>query len=312
VISLERSGKQGSYAMRSFRAPLAALLLISMLGCTTDGPARTKGWFSSLPAFRGPTGSDVVQLEWALIERPVGDRYLNEDLWALVNEQVIPLERKDLLENNGLRIAQIGGLLPAEFQELLHSERSNPAPRRRALRAGNLTRLAVGAPVAKCSVLAPNAPRNFVSAPDEAADYDFENVQFNLVASSALVSDGKVRISMTPEIQHGQSKVTIRPSENNNGWVCKQQPNTRTYGELSWDVTLAPDDYLLVGCWFKSKQTYGKECFVRIDEPRPVQRLLVIRAVRQLSEAAGTEVAEENVPPRTVASVAQTALAAPR
>jgi hypothetical protein len=110
---------------------------------------------------------------------------------------------------------------------------------------------------------------------------------------------------MTPEIQYGESKVKIGRAEDGTGWTCKQQPNTHTFGELSFDATLSANDYLMVGCWFSSKETFGKECFVRVDETKPVQRLLVIRTIRQQTEGVGPEIAQENLPPRTVAAVAQ-------
>src|SRR5438128_12650702 len=108
--------------MRSACAVLMALIAGSVVGCTSGAPGRSTAWFQTLPAFRGPVGPDVIQIEWAVIERPVGDHYINEDLWSLANEQIVPLERKDVLQDNGLRLAQIGGLLSAEFQEMLRSE----------------------------------------------------------------------------------------------------------------------------------------------------------------------------------------------
>src|SRR5262249_21376080 len=166
--------------MRSPCTLLMALLVAAIVGCTTDGPVRSTTWFKGLPSLRGPTGPDVVQLEWALIERPIGDRYLNENLWGLANEQIVPLERKDVLENNGLRIAQISGLLPAEFQDLLKSERSNPNARRRQIRAGQPAKLPLGPPREKCEVLALNASRDAHVGPDGSADSRFDNAQFNL------------------------------------------------------------------------------------------------------------------------------------
>jgi hypothetical protein len=304
MAALRLLGKQGSSAMRLSCVVFAALLVLSAAGCTTDGRSHSTAWYTTLPGFRGPTGPDVVQVEWALIERPVGDRYLNEDLWSLANEQVVPLERKDTLENNGLRIAQIGGLLPAEFQELLRSERSNPNARRRLVRAGQPASLVLGPARASFSVLAPNTPRDKATGSDEGAD-SFENAQFNLVVTPALAAEGKVRLAFKPEIQFGQPKVAIRPSEGGAGWAFEQRPSTRSYGELSWDVTVSSNEFILVGGCFKRENTFGKECFIRVDEPKPVQRLLVIRASRQVMEAVGFETAEENVPPRTVATVAQ-------
>jgi hypothetical protein len=304
MAALERLGKQGSSAMRLPCVALAAFLVLSTAGCTTDGRSHSTAWYTTLPGFRGPTGPDVVQLEWGLIERPVGDRYLNEELWALANEQVVPLERKDTLENNGLRIGQVGGLLPAEFQELLRSERSNPNARRRQVRAGQLVRLPLGPTRANCTILAPNTPGDKTRDPNESVDF-FDNAQFNMVVTPALAADGKVRLAFKPEILFGPPKVAIEPSREGAGWTFEQRPSTRTYGELNWDITVSPNEFILVGGWFKRESTYGKECFIRVDEPKPVQRLLVIRASRQVTEPAGIETAEENLPPRTVAAVAQ-------
>jgi hypothetical protein len=298
----ERIGRQGSSAMRSLCAFLSALLFIVALGCTTDGP-RAKNWFSSLPAFRGPTGSDVVQLEWGLIERPVGDRYLNEDLWSLANEQVVPLEHKDLFESNGLRIAQLGGLLPSEFLEMVRSERSNPAPQRQQVRAGRPTLLALGPVREECDCTRPaliNAMRVY-------PDFMF-HAQFGITVTAALTDDNKVRLSFTPQVQHGIAKATIKAADDGSGWTSSSQPTIDKYGELSWDATLASTEYLIIGGRLESSHCFGEEAFVRIDEPRPVQRLLVIRAARQVMTPAGAETAEENMPPRTTAAIAQGSL----
>ena len=131
------------------------------------------------------------------------------------------------------------------------------------------------------------------------------NAQLGIAVTPSLADDNKVRLSFTPQIEHGELKMSIRPAADGSGWTNTPQRITDKYGALSWEATLAPNDYLLVGCWFKSASCFGKEAFVRVDEPRPVQRLLVIRAARQVMEIAGTETAEENVPPRTVAAVAR-------
>lgn len=293
--------------MRSPCTLLLALLAGTVAGCMTDGPLRSTAWLKALPGLRGPSGPDVVQLEWALIERPVGDHYLNQDLWGLANEQVVPLEHKDVLENNGLRIAQVGGLLPAEFQELLRSERSNPNPRRRHVRTGQAATLLLG-PVRAKSDCTPPRPFGIEGVWLEM----MVNAQFGIAVTPSLANDNKVRLSLTPQVQHGVVKTAIKPAEDGAGWTCREHAATEKYGDLSWEVTLAPDEYVLVGCWFASRGTFGKECFVRADEPKPVQRLLVIRAVRQLAETAGPDIAEQNVPPRTVVSAAQLSGGVPR
>jgi len=285
--------------MRSPCVLIAALVALSAVGCTTQSRSRSTAWFASLPGFRGPSGPDVVQIEWALIERPVGDRYLNEGLWALANEQVLPLERKNVLADHGLRIAQVGGLLPAEFQELLQSERTNPNPRRRQVRAGQPAFILIGPVRAQFDWEPP-----FSGTLGGAQHLAILNAQFGIEVTSSLASDNKVRLSLMPQVQQGETTAAIKPAEDGSGWT-KVPQGARKYGELSWDVTLTPDEYLVVGCRFPSPHTFGTACFVRDDEPKPVQRLLVLRAARQVPELAGAETAEENLPPRTVAAVAQ-------
>jgi len=286
--------------MRSPCVVFAALLILSIFGCTTDGPGRSAAWFKSLSGFRGPTGADVVQVEWALIQRPVGDRYLNEGLWALANEQIVPLERKEVLENNGLRVGAVSGLLPSEFQELLRSERYNPNPRRRHVRAGQAATLLLGSVRAQCDCDPPSVPAN-IQGESLHAMFD---AQFGIAVTPSLASGNKVRLALTPQVQQGEAKAAIKPAEDGSGWSHSQQAPEK-YSGLNWDVTLAPDEYLLVGCHFANQRTFGKECFVRTDEPRPVQLLLVVRAVRQFPETAAAEIVAENVPPRTAAAVAQ-------
>ena len=85
---------------------LAMLLSVVLGGCTTARPLRSTGWLDRFRRLNGPTGPDVVQMDIALLERPVGDSYINRDLWTTADEQVIALERKAQLDDNGFRVGQ--------------------------------------------------------------------------------------------------------------------------------------------------------------------------------------------------------------
>jgi hypothetical protein len=74
-----------------------------------------------------------------------------------------------------------------------------------------------------------------------------------------------------------------RPSVDRSGiysWMLQEQRPTETYAHLSWEVTLAPNEYVVVGGRLDQPQTLGHQFFIRGDEPNPVQRLLVIRTAR--------------------------------
>src|SRR5262249_4036581 len=84
-------------------------------------------------ARRGPEPAPAFQtvvLDVALLERPLGDGFLNHELWDLGNEQCVELEVKPVLEETGLRVAQSGGWPPPRLHALLKSPRSCPDPRR--------------------------------------------------------------------------------------------------------------------------------------------------------------------------------------
>ena len=71
----------------------------------------------------------LVALDVAVVECPYGDRYLEEELWQGGDEH-IDLDVQPILEENGLRVCRIGGVLPARLQALLSSPRSCAQPRR--------------------------------------------------------------------------------------------------------------------------------------------------------------------------------------
>jgi hypothetical protein len=62
--------------------------------------------------------------------------------------------------------------------------------------------------------------------------------------------------------------------------MLQEQLPTESYAALGFEVTLAPNEYILVGGRFDKPETLGHQCFVRADETKPVQRLLVIRTSR--------------------------------
>lgn len=253
-------------------ALLLGLLAGSFVGCATDQPTHSTSWLDRLRGVRGPTGPDVVMMEVALLERPVGDRYLNQDLWALADEGVVAMERRALLEDNGLRIGQVGGITPAELQALLTSERSNVNPRLIELHAGNPTTVLLGPKAPQC--------RFQVHQGDELTPVTLEMAQCTLSVLPTLTADGHTRLKFTPQFFHGETKLLPQPAPDGSGWVLQEQRPTERFPDLSWEVVLAPNEYVMIGARFDRPDTLGHQCFVRGDEPAPVQRLLVIRTGR--------------------------------
>lgn len=271
---------------------LPALVAALMVGCATPTePARSTSWLNPFRPATSLAGADLVQMDVALIERPVGDRYINRDLWALADEGGITWNRIAALDDNGVQIGQVGGIIPPGLQTLLTSERSCVNPRRITLRSGHAYDLMLGPP---------HRQLHFQTEKDgEAALVAFDQAQCVLVVTPTLTSDGRTLLRCTPQVRHGQVQHVPRPAADLSGWVLQAQQATETYTDWSFEVSLATNEYLVIGGRLDRPGSFGQQCFVRRDEPAPVQRLLVIRTGRMppsVASVAASHDQEQGVP----------------
>ncbi len=266
--------------MRHGYALLFGLLAALIAGCAANEPVLSTSWLDRHRPFQGPTGPDVVQIDFALVEQPVGDRYLNQDLWTLVDEQVVPFERnKGQLEDHGFRIGRIGGSPPAGLLALLTSEKSCPKPRQTRRHAGDPATVLLGPALPQCKVS--------VGAGEHPDLLDLEQAEFALKVLPTLTGDGRTRLQFTPLVEHGKHGMTIGTAADRSGWMLQDQRQKEPFDCLSWEVTLAPNEYLIVGGRLDRPGSPGHVSFIRDTEKPPVQRLLVIRTSRSVPGIAG-------------------------
>lgn len=258
--------------MRRGRTLMLGLLAAWFVGCATGGEAvRPNSLLSRFHPLQGPTGPDVIQMEVAVLERPVGDRYLNEELWAQADEMVVDLDQKVSLENNGLRVCQVAGITPPGLQALLTSKRSCVNHRYVLRHAGSAYTLLLG-PKAQDA-------RFQIHWEGQAEEADFEQAQYKLEVLPTLGKDAHVHLRFTPSIEHGEAKLVTRRNPDGAFALNTERP-VAAYPALSWEVSLAQNEYVAVGAHFDRPQTLGHQFFIRPDEPVPVQRLLVVRTSR--------------------------------
>ncbi|MGE3806296.1 MAG: hypothetical protein AB7K24_16630 [Gemmataceae bacterium] len=271
---------------------ICALLASMLAGCLSTSSVRPKNWFERLRPFQGPTGPDVVTMDIAILDCPLGDHYINQELWSRADEQVIELERKALLEENGLRVGQVGGIAPAELQALLTSERTNGKPRRIMLHAGHSTTIELGPPLPVCNIDV------HAEGKDRALGIVEAECQFEVTPS--LSKDGRTRLHFAPKIQHGAAALIPRPAADRSCWEYRSQRPTETFTTLGWEVTLAPNEYVIIGGRYDRPGTLGHEFFLRKDGT-PAQKLIVIRTGRS---ADAVEVADSSGGERKAAPLA--------
>jgi hypothetical protein len=257
--------------MRHRGALLVGLLAVLPVACA-GGPEVQTVSRADGPRGSSPAPAGLVQMDVALLERPVGDTYINRALWALTDEQVIPLEHRAVLEENGFRVGQVVGLPPAELQALLLSPRCCANPRRRLLAPGYSASVVLSSNIPEC--------RFQVRKEEEPQKVVLQQAQCALVVVATPTSDGRVQLHFTPRVEHGELLREMEPADDRSGWTLEVKRQTETYPAMGWDVTVAPNEYLVIGAWFDEPATLGYQAFVDTQGPSPVQRLLVIRTGR--------------------------------
>src|SRR5262249_6560884 len=147
-----------------------------------------------------------------------------------------PSEQRAVIDDNGFRIGVIGGALPIELQNLLASKRSCPDPRRIQTHAGSSTSIALGPTDPGCEFQLHEDGKTTPAA--------LKNADFKLQLTPTP-ADGRIRLQVVPEVMHGDTALLPRPAADRSGWELQQHRPTERYSSVSWEVAVAPGQYLL-------------------------------------------------------------------
>jgi hypothetical protein len=251
-------------------ARVSLFLSLILAGCA--GPESGHTSFVNPPAGTPFLGKDIVQIDVALLELPVGDPFINHELWNNTDEQIVDLDHKAGVDDNGFRIGQIIGITPGHLQGLLTSKRSCINPRRRLLPSGRETKQMLGPVFSHASYK--------IKQHDQLMVETLDQVQFLLEVTPTLTKDGRVCLTMTPKAQYGESLPDLKPAADGSDWTYQLSKLCKSYPSLTWKVTLAPNDLLVVGGNIEQPYSLGYHAFVQEEPPgQEVQRLLVIRTM---------------------------------
>jgi hypothetical protein len=262
--------------MRRRTGLVPGLLLVCLAGCAHEQSVRRPNFLDQ--AAQTVLAPDGVIIDVVVIERPLRDSaYLNQELWDCTDEQVVSLEHKAVLEDNGFRVGHVVGMTPGRLQNLLTSQRWCASHWRQILSAGKSATFTVGRTVPEF--------RYRLVEDGRPADVALEKAQAFLVVVPTLTADGRTRLKFTPQIQYGDPLRDWRPDPERQDWEVSCRRRSLTYPDLGWEVTLAPNEYLVIGAVFDNPQSLGYQCFVQEQDQAPVQRLLAIRTTRSTAEA---------------------------
>jgi hypothetical protein len=262
--------------MRRARVFWLGLLALGLSGCLHDRPARSSSFFDRFS--RGPSGPDAVFLEYALIERPAGSAAINREVWANLDEQVLPAETRALLTENGFRVGVVGGLLPSELEAMIANPKSDTGHRQRRLYVNNPAALLVNGPVPKAEY---QVRAKMDETPDDAS---FEQARFSMTFTPSHGSDGRVTLRCVPEVEYLDRRRWVPAGAPGMNWLNTKP--AEKYESLAFEVTLSPREFLIVGTHYERGPWLGNRAFVGMQGPDKVQRLLIVRAGR-VTPAAG-------------------------
>jgi hypothetical protein len=263
--------------MAMLRRPLlgfTGLFVLTVAGCLLRRDEITPNW---LKPFTGPAGADVIIMDIAVLEVPVGDKYINGELWSAADDQIVPPEVRKRLDENGLRVAKVCGRPPDRMLDLLTSERSNRNARQVRKRANDSYGVIIGPQREACSFQMPGDDAKTAST--------FEQANCLLQLTPQLAKDGSVQVQVLPQVQHADRKRGMLSPTVALG-LQSQRP-IDGFSSLRFDVPLGLNEYLIIGTQFDRPQSMGYEFFVHNEANRPVQRLLAVRAGRM---GQGTDV----------------------
>jgi hypothetical protein len=256
--------------MRWNRGLLLGLLVAGSAGCL-GGPAPGAGpsWLERFSSLRASLSPDAVQMQIALVRAPLGDRYLNEDLWREVDDQVVPPEQRPVLQANGFRVATVSGSTPAGLHELLTSARSLVGARWVAVPPGKELFIPLSSG---------DGPIAYTVVHDrESVAFGPERVQCGLAVEVRPGEHGQTVIRCEPRVQYGVNQLLPRPNEERTDWTLQPTRPEEKFPHLAWEVALDPNEYILVGGLPRQEQSLGYHCFVHVTPESAWQYVLVIR-----------------------------------
>lgn len=195
---------------------------------------------------------DSVVLEIAFVRLPAADKEASDTIWEEADEQHFPPELRRQLAANGLRAGILGQQLPANLRAALdaatplqeeraedletNDTQASRTQRRLQCRAGHRAKIVVSKTYPSLSLLTKESGRIGGS--------QLSNAQCLFALKPYPLGDGRVRIDVTPEVEHGELR---------NQWAGQDGTLMQRIGrqrvlldKLRAEATLSPGQVLLV------------------------------------------------------------------
>jgi hypothetical protein len=261
---------------------LAALLSGCQLWSTpewTVDQARTL----ELPAPR--MSADSVILEIAFVHVTPAANQVDAALWHDVNAVPLPWQTQKKLAVNGIRCGLIAGQLPASLQQLIQADKNTldlqdlngnlghdlqGRSQRLHSRAGRRGQIVLTKKILPTVHLVTRDG-------DYSSGETFHQAQCVLEIRTYPQGDGRVRVQLTPEIQHGHLRSQFVGHDGS--WLINNDRETRSFDSLAMEVLMTPGESLVLSCTADVKGL-GQHMFVDGKSDSDTQYLVLVRLVQ--------------------------------
>jgi hypothetical protein len=228
-----------------------------------------------------------VTLEILFVRVPMGQPEVNGALWQAVDEQHLPTDLRRRLTKNGIRVGLLGSHVPVELARVLNMTDqpvtdedvqvideldSEPMVRRRLLqlRAGRRGEILASGVYDQLPLL--------LQEDGQLSGQTFKQAQGLFAVFPSVGKNGRVRLKLTPEVHHGQSKQQWT-GEDGIFQMMMARPK-EVFDRLRMETELAPGQMLLISCLADQPGSLGHYFFTDQSAQGLDQKLLVIRLAK--------------------------------
>ncbi|MBN1911931.1 MAG: hypothetical protein JW818_19575, partial [Pirellulales bacterium] len=221
---------------------------------------------------------------------PAGDPEVNEALWQQLDEQQFTPEQRRALWENGFRAGVLSGPMPETLSRLMElagkpvaAGQANQMSLADAAVEPKVTRrhLQLQADTTAKIIASPPQPVMTVLMPPDASGKvsarDYYQAQPLVSVVAQLIGDGRVRLDLTPKLQHGQ---ILQRWVGNNRSTIRSNPGQEcvAFDRLGLDVPLSPGDMLILSNLPTLSGSLGHHFFTATtDDGVEEQKLLILR-----------------------------------
>lgn len=269
--------------MRSCSAfALRWLLLAALPGCAS--------WQKSDRQFRLPppqVAADSIACEVAFVQWDSRARERDERFWESTDEQFLPVDVRQRLEENGIRVALLSGQLPAGITDRLSETRDMAAaliaqklPRGAEMLYRRETRQCRPGIAERIEVLPENAQRGVIllSEDGRVKARERDRMRGFITLTARPHSDGRLRVEFIPGIEYGELRQSV--TGNAAGLRYELKRDQELFDKLAFTAAVSHGQTLIFSST-PEPRGIGATFFANRFEDRGDQLFLLIRIARQ-------------------------------